>query len=42
MTEASGLIAIDGGASPADYRRKRRFHEQPRAMLHVLRHESGE
>lgn len=27
---------------PADYRRKRLFREQPLAMLHVLRHESGE
>jgi hypothetical protein len=27
---------------PADYRRKRLFREQPQAMLHVLRHESGE
>lgn len=40
--EAASLPAWFTERFPADYRRKRLFREQPLAMLHVLRHESGE
>ena len=40
--EAASLPGWFTERFPADYRRKRLFREQPLAMLHVLRHESGE
>jgi hypothetical protein len=40
--EAARLPAWFTERFPADYRRKRLFREEPQAMLHVLRYESGE